>query len=83
MEYPAKHPGHVGIDRRDLALESKTRDRRGGVPPDSRQKAQLAGVRGNDAASVLDDFLGQPVQVDRPSIVAQTLPALAHGSRRG
>jgi hypothetical protein len=83
VEHASKHSAHVGIDRGDLALERKTRHCRGGVPSDAWQPAQLLGVRGNDASSILNHLLRQPVQIDCAPIVAQPLPALPHHGRWG
>ena len=79
---PAEHPRHIGVDRRDWPLEGEARHRGGGVPAYARQAAQVFGIGRNDTGSLLDDFLGQAVQVSRPAIVAQPVPALPYAGRR-
>jgi hypothetical protein len=81
MEGPPEHPGYVGVHCGNRALERKAGNGSGRVSPYAGQTLQLLGTRGNQAAPVLHHFLGQPLQIRRPTVVPQSFPALPYPGR--
>jgi len=74
MECPPEDSRHVGVYRRCRALEGKAGYRAGGVAADAGQLPELGGVGRDDSRTVSHHLLGQPVQIGRSPVVAQTVP---------
>ena len=73
-----QHPGGVGVDHADVALEGEREHGPGGVGTDAR--AGPAGRRARRATGrrASATTAGAPVQVDRPAVVAQPGPLGDH-----
>ena len=79
-----QHPGHVGVDDGDVALEGEGQHRPGRVRPDAGQRAGARrSVDGKTPPCWSTTAVAAAVQVDRPAVVAEAGPRRPRRRRRG